>query len=110
MVIVDDIVDTAGTITALSQKFADAGANNIYVCASHGVFNENAMLRIENSPVKRVVVTNSLPMPKQANGFVSSKVEQVSIAPMLAHVILAEHFSGDQTSSRPVDEDFHMDD
>lgn len=86
--IVDDMIDTGGTIDSLSRRLVDAGARNVYVWASHGLFSGEAVQVIEASPIKRVIVTNTLPPPEKP----SSKIEQVSIAQMLAHVILAEHF------------------
>lgn len=103
--IIDDMVDTAGTLSSISKKLDIAGARNVYVCASHGLFTESSMELIENSPVKKVIVTNTLPMPKVA----TSKVVQVSIAPMLAHVILAEHFRSLEHGDF-ADEEFEMDD
>lgn len=88
VVIVDDMVDTGGTIQALSMKLKQAGAQNIYICASHGLFTENAFRYIDNSPITKVFVTNSLPLPKNH----SAKVEQISVAKFLADVILTEHF------------------
>ena len=88
MVIVDDMVDTAGTLASLSSKLNSLGAKNIYVIASHGLFSQNASQNIENSAVSQVIITNTLPLPKSISG----KVTQVSIAPMLGRVILAEHF------------------
>ena len=103
VVIVDDMVDTAGTLSELSSKLALEGARNIYVCASHGLFTEKSMELIRDSDVKAVVVNNTLPLPEK----VSSKVFQVSIAPMLSHVILAEHF---RTLNVTGDDDFKMED
>ena len=88
VIIVDDMVDTAGTLASLSSKLNTMGAKNIYVIASHGLFSENASQNIENSAVSQVIITNTLPLPKSISG----KVKQVSIAPMLGRVILAEHF------------------
>jgi ribose-phosphate pyrophosphokinase len=88
MVIVDDMVDTAGTLASLSSKLNSLGAKNIYVIASHGLLSQNASQNIENSAVSQVIITNTLPLPKNISG----KVTQVSIAPMLGRVILAEHF------------------
>jgi ribose-phosphate pyrophosphokinase len=105
VVIIDDMVDTAGTLSSISKRLDLAGARNVYVCASHGLFTESSMELIENSPVKKVIVTNTLPMPKVA----TSKVVQVSIAPMLAHVILAEHFRSLEQGGFE-DEEFEMED
>lgn len=105
MVIVDDMVDTAGTLSSISKRLDSAGARNIFVCASHGLFTESSIDLIEKSPVKKVVVTNTLPMPKVEN----SKVIQVSVGPMLAHVILAEHFRS-VNKGEYLEEEFEMDD
>ena len=99
----DDIVDTAGTLADISTKLAEEGARNIYVCASHGLFTETSMELIEKSHVQMVLVNNTLPLPEKS----CPKVQQVSIAPMLSHVILAEHF---RTMNIYGDDDFNMDD
>ena len=106
MVIVDDMVDTAGTLTVLSERLQRAGARNIYVAASHGLFSEHSMELIDKGPVKKVLVTNSLPIPK--GPAVSKKVAQLSMAPMLANVILAEHFRSVDNGGK--DEEFAVDD
>jgi ribose-phosphate pyrophosphokinase len=98
-------VDSASTLSALANRLHDQGANNIYVCASHGIFsNENSMKLIDDGPVTKVFVTNTLPLPSNA----SSKVQQISIAPLIADVILAEHFrmlNLDQDEEFTVEED-----
>ena len=81
-------VDTAGTLSSLSRRLQEAGAANVYLCASHGLFTEDSVQRIEQGSVKKVLVTNTLPMPRQH----TDKIEQVSVAPLLAKVILTEHF------------------
>ncbi len=65
-----------------------AGANNVYVCASHGVFSGDSMSRISSSDIDKVVVSNSLTLPANS----SNKVVQVSLAPIIADIILTEHF------------------
>ena len=97
------MVDTAGTLNTLSKRLEKLGARNTYVCASHGLFTENASKLIADSPVNKVIVTNTLPLPKDMSG----KVEQLSVAPMLAHVILAEHF---RSINVDLGEEFEMDD
>ncbi len=89
IIIVDDLIDTAETITTLSNKFMVAGAKNIYVCASHGIFTNDNVQRIEKSPITKVIVTNSLPLPANVS---STKIDQVSLGPLLARVIWTEHF------------------
>lgn len=102
ILIVDDMVDTAGTLSDLSNLLKSSGAQNIYVAASHGLFTERSMELIQNAPVTKVFVTDSLPLPDA----VSDKVEQVSLAPHLGHIILAEYF---RTLSTTKEEEFRED-
>eukprot|EP01038_Epipyxis_sp_PR26KG_P005672 gene5672-7829_t len=88
VIIVDDMVDTAGTLYALSNKLKQAGAKKVIVCASHGLFSEHAMELIDVGPINQVLVSNTLPKPLKY----SDKIQHVSIAPLLADVILTEHF------------------
>ena len=88
MVLVDDMIDSGGTIAGLSRRIHEAGAANIYVSASHGLFTDHSMELIESSPIKKVFVTDSLPLPNTA----SKKIFQIPTAPLLARVIIAEHF------------------
>jgi ribose-phosphate pyrophosphokinase len=110
VVIVDDIIDSGGTLAELSQRLHKAGAKNIYLCASHGLFAEKTIANIDASAVKKIVVTNSLPRP--IGKFHSTKVHQVSIAPMLSRIILSEHFSGcyDDVITEEVNDEDKMED
>lgn len=101
VVIVDDMVDTGGTLADLSKRLKAAGARRIFVAASHGIFTKNSMANIDDSPVDRVIVTNSLPLP----ALCSPKVVQVSLAPYLSNIILAEYF---RTMSTAVEEEFRQ--
>jgi len=102
VLIIDDMVDTAGTLASLSSKLHSLGAKNIYVIASHGLFSGNASENIENSAVNQVFISNTLPLPKN----ITNKVKQVTIAPMLGQVILAEHFRAIGLA----EEEFNLDD
>lgn len=102
VLLVDDMVDSAGTLAVLARRIKTAGAANIYACASHGLFTENAMENIENCPVDKVYVTDTLPLPENTSG----KVIQMPIAPLLARVIIAEHFR----TLTEVDDSFQEDD
>jgi ribose-phosphate pyrophosphokinase len=93
VIIVDDMVDTGVTIQSLAQRMSEAGARDIIVCASHGLFSEKAMEVIEASKVSKILVTDSLPLPKHP----SSKIVQVPLAPFLADMILTEHFRSVRT-------------
>ncbi len=72
-----------------AHLLAEAGARNIYVCASHGIFLESSIAHLDNTTIKKVFVLNTLPLPAR----VSSKVQQLSIATRLADLITSEHFS-----------------
>lgn len=81
-IIYDDIIDTAGTITEASRMLKDNGAKRIFVAASHGLFNGQAIQRLEQAPIEEVVVTNSEAKPNL------SKVKQVDIASKIAGTML----------------------
>lgn len=61
VILFDDIIDTAGTITEAARVLKKHGAKNVYACASHGLFSGPAIERLKNAPIKEVVVTNSIP-------------------------------------------------
>jgi ribose-phosphate pyrophosphokinase len=102
VIIVDDMVDTGETITFLSTRLKVAGAQEIFVCASHGLFTDLSSKVIDDSDLSKVFVLDTLPLPSK----ISSKVEEVSIAHHLAQVILTEHFR----SISSVEEKFEIDD
>jgi ribose-phosphate pyrophosphokinase len=93
VIIVDDIVDTGGTLSNICRRVKLEGASKIYLSASHGMFTENAMDIIRLSPVEKVIVTDSLPLPPDSSG----KVVQLSVATLLANIIETEHFASTQT-------------
>jgi ribose-phosphate pyrophosphokinase len=85
-VLIDDMIDTAGTIVAAAEQLKKHGAKEIYVMATHGVFSDPAMERLSAAPVDRVVVTDTLDAtshPKLA------KLEVLSIAPLMAAAVKA---------------------
>ena len=75
-VIYDDIIDTAGTIAEAAKLLKKKGAKDIYICASHGLFNGDAMKNLQEAPVKEVIVTNS--MPKKDN--LIDKIKYIDIS------------------------------
>jgi ribose-phosphate pyrophosphokinase len=83
-VIVDDMIDTAGSITAAVETLYENGAKEVYVTATHGVFSGPAFERIRESPVKEVVVTDTLHLEV---GPEDTKVKVLSVADILAHTI-----------------------
>ncbi len=80
VIIIDDIIDTAGTIIAASEVLYKAGAINIFVGATHGIFSKDAIERLNNSNIKDVVVTNSVEKPHPGVG-------TISIGPLIAEII-----------------------
>lgn len=85
VIIVDDIVDTAGTITVASKALIDAGAKDIYVACSHPILSHPAIERINNSPIKKLITTNSIQIEKDKQ---SDKIVQLSIAKIMGQGIL----------------------
>ena len=83
-VIVDDFMISGGTLTEAAQRLVERGANRVYAMVSHGVFSAGSMERIDNSPIERLLVTDSIETQPTA---LSSKIELVSIAPLLGEAI-----------------------
>lgn len=88
IVMFDDLIDTAGTITEAAKLLKKEGAKDIYVCAAHAVFSGPALQRLEESPIKQVIVSNSIPL-NQKN--LPEKIVQLSIAPLLGEAISRIH-------------------
>lgn len=83
-ILLDDLIDTAETMTAASVALKDNGAKDVYAVASHAVFSGPAIKRLENSPIKKVIVTDSICLPKEKQ---IDKVVQVTVAGLLADAI-----------------------
>ena len=83
VIILDDIIDTAGTIVKAGQVMMDAGAKSVRAFATHAVCSGPAMERLDNSVFEEVVVTDTIPLPANA----SKKIKVVSTAPLFADVI-----------------------
>jgi ribose-phosphate pyrophosphokinase len=80
-VIVDDMIDTASTISAGVHVLAEMGAGPIFVGATHGIFSGKARQLLEEAPIEQVVVTNTLPIPEERQ---FDKLRVLSIAPLIA--------------------------
>ena len=85
VIIVDDIIDTAGTITVASQALKEAGAKDIYVACSHPILSHPAIERINDSPIKKVITTNSIQISEDKK---TDKIVQLSIAKIMGQGIL----------------------
>jgi ribose-phosphate pyrophosphokinase len=87
VVMTDDIIDTAGTITLGAQALRDAGAKDIYACCTHAVLSGPALERIEKSPIKQLLVTNTIPLGDKK----IPKIKSLSVAPLLGEAIFRIH-------------------
>lgn len=92
-IVIDDMIDTAGTMCAAATILQENGALDIYGMATHGVLSDPAIERIEQSAFKKVIVTDTLPLPKK-----SKKIEVLPISPLLARAIEAV-YHGDSVSA-----------
>lgn len=85
-VLVDDMVDTAGTICGAADLLKRAGATEVLAVATHGILSGPAIDRIKNSAMTRLVITNTIPLPPEKQ---CDKIEVLSVAPLLADAISA---------------------
>ena len=85
-IIVDDIVDTAGTLLLAVNKLIELGASKVYEVVTHGVLSKDAAERIRNSGLEKLIITNSIPLAPEKK---SDKIEVLSLAPLFAKIIVA---------------------
>jgi len=82
VIIVDDMVDTAGTLAKAAELMLERGAKSVRALATHGILSGNAYDRIENSPLVELIITDSIPLKRT-----SSKIKVVTCAPLFASVM-----------------------
>lgn len=87
-IIIDDIIDTAGTITLAANALIENGAKQVYACCTHPVLSGPAMERIENSAIEELVVLNTIDLTQRE---CASKIKQISVARLLAEAIIRVH-------------------
>jgi ribose-phosphate pyrophosphokinase len=85
-VIIDDLIDTAGTVCAAAYRLVEAGATDVWAMATHALLSDPALDRLNASPISRVIVTNTLPLPVYLR---IPKLEVLSIAKIVADAIHA---------------------
>lgn len=95
-IIVDDMIDTAGTLTGAAKALMEFGATRVVACATHGVLSGPAIQRIVDSPLEEVIVSDTIPLSPAAR--TCSKIKQVSMARLLGEAIKRIH-SSDSVSS-----------
>jgi ribose-phosphate pyrophosphokinase len=88
-ILVDDLIDTAGTLVKGAEALMEKGAASVSACATHAVLSGPAVGRIEVSCLKEVVFTNSIPLSETAKG--SNKIRSLSVAKLLAEAIRSIH-------------------
>ncbi|MHB0976126.1 MAG: ribose-phosphate diphosphokinase [Candidatus Aquicultorales bacterium] len=85
---VDDMVDTAGTLVTGAETLVKFGAKEVYACATHGILSGPAIERLQNSPIRELVVTSTMPIPPEKK---IGKIKTISIAPLFAQAIKNVH-------------------
>jgi ribose-phosphate pyrophosphokinase len=92
--IIDDLIDTAGTLGKTASALIENGANCVYACASHAVLSGPAVQNIQNSVIKEVVVTNTIPLNPEADAARTEKggkIHVLTIAGLIGRAIQANH-------------------
>src|SRR2546426_1434016 len=92
--VIDDLIDTAGTLVKTAQALLDSGATGVYGCFSHAVLSGPAVENIHNSVIKEVVVTNTIPLTAEADAARTEKggkITVLSIAGLIGRAIQANH-------------------
>ena len=84
-IMIDDMIDTAGSICAGAQALIDAGAKEVYACATHPIFSGPAIERLTNSPIKEVVVTNTIALTEDK---MAPKIKQLSVGQLFGEGIM----------------------
>ncbi|HHX94468.1 MAG TPA: ribose-phosphate pyrophosphokinase [Clostridia bacterium] len=88
VIMTDDLIDTAGTITLGAEALMNRGAKEVYACCTHPVLSGPAIERINESCLKEVVVTNTIPLPEEKQ---IDKIKVLSVAPLLGEAIVRVH-------------------
>lgn len=88
VIMIDDIIDTAGTISQGAKALKEWGARDIYICCTHPVLSGPAMKRLEDSPAREILVTNTIHVPQEK---VLSRMKILSVAPLLGEAIIRIH-------------------
>ena len=95
VIVVDDLIDTAGTIVLAAKELAKRGAKDVYVGCTHGVFSGDALSNIENSPIKELAVTDTIPLNTKGP---AGKLRVLSVADLLGEAMRRIHL-GESVSS-----------
>jgi ribose-phosphate pyrophosphokinase len=88
-ILLDDMIDTGGTIVQAAETLISNGASRVYACGSHAIFSGNAVERLNNSPIHEVVVTNTIPLGDKAEKI--ERVKVLDVTPILGEAIRRIH-------------------
>ncbi len=88
IIMIDDIIDTAGTIVGAAEALKEKGARDIYICCTHPVLSGPAIERIQNSCIKEMVTTNTIKLPPEKK---TDKIKVLSVAPLFGEAIMRIH-------------------
>lgn len=95
-ILLDDMIDTAGTITQGAEALMKQGAKEVYACCTHPVLSGPAIDRLKKSSIKEVLVTNTIPLSDEAKKL--NKIKSLTVAPLLGEAIKRIHY-GESVSS-----------
>ncbi|MEN6521043.1 MAG: ribose-phosphate pyrophosphokinase [Armatimonadota bacterium] len=87
-IMIDDMIDTGGSIVSGAKALAERGAKEVYAACTHGIFSDEAISKLEASPIKQVISTNTIPLPQEKQ---TGKMVVLSVAPILADAIRRIH-------------------
>lgn len=83
-ILIDDIIDTAGTISNAASAIKKKGAKDVYICATHAILSKEAIKKLSNEDIKEVIVTDSIKIPEEKK---IPKIKVVSLAPFISELI-----------------------
>ncbi len=88
VIMIDDIIDTAGTIVGAAEALKERGAKDMYICCTHPVLSGPAIERIQNSCIKEMITTNTIKLPEEKH---IDKIKVLSVAPLIGEAIMRIH-------------------
>ena len=88
-ILLDDMIDTGGTIVQASEALVREGARSVLACCTHPVLSGRAVEKIENSPIKELIVTNTIPLSEEASKV--KKIKVLDVSPILGEAIRRIH-------------------
>lgn len=88
-ILLDDMIDTGGTIVQAAEALRDNGAKAVYACCTHPVLSGNAVRKIADSPIKEMIATNTIPLSAEAKKV--KKIKVLDVSPILGEAIKRIH-------------------